>query len=283
MNRAVIKRWAARIWLLLLVAFLVLALKSQKLSFEYIAEHISLSTFVLSLALIIAGKILVILLVRGVLRSSGEDRGLAFAWYAYSRADIAKYIPGGIWGLTSRLAIYRTAGIGFTKGGKLLLAETGILIVASFASGASFIAVSEFSMISWATCGVAAFLFIYGFSNLVVPMATKQDATIITLQQVSAWILFGLSFAVVVPDAEAFWAQLAGIFNVGFAAGTLAIFAPSGIGVRELVVGFLASRTGDLSVQNLIELSLLHRAVWIVADLLVFVPTLLRPYAVPEK
>lgn len=283
MNRAVIKRWAARIWLLLLVGFLVLALKSQKISFEYIAEHISLKIFVLSLALIVAGKILVISLVRSVLRSSGEDRGLAFAWYAYSRADIAKYIPGGIWGLTSRLAIYRTAGIGLAKGGKLLLAETGILIVASFGSGAFFVAASEFSPVASAACGLAAALFIYAFSKLVVPMARKQDAALITLQQFLAWILFGLSYAVVVPDAHAFWAQLAGIFNVGFAAGTLAIFAPSGIGVRELVVGFLASRTGDLSIQNLIELSLLHRAVWIVADLLVFVPTLLRPHAVPEK
>ncbi len=283
MNRALIKRWAARIWLLLLVAFLVLALKSQKLSFEYIAEHISPRFFVLSLALIIAGKILVILLVRGVLRSSGEDRGLAFAWYTYSRADIAKYIPGGIWGLTSRLAIYRTAGIGLAKGGKLLLAETGILIVASFASGAFFVAVSEFSLAASAACGLAAALFIYVFSKLVVPMATKRGAAIITLQQLSAWVLFGLSFALVVPGAQEFWAQLAGIFNIGFAAGTLAIFAPSGIGVRELVVGFLASRSGDLSIQNLIELSLLHRTVWIVADLLVFVPTLLRPFAVQEK
>jgi glycosyltransferase 2 family protein len=260
-----------------------MALKSQKLSFEYISEHISLSIFVLSLALIVTGKILVILLVRGVLISSGEDRGLTFAWYAYSRADIAKYIPGGIWGLTSRLVIYRRVGIGLSTGGKLLLAETGILVVASFTSGTFFVAISELSAVWSIACGFAAGVLIFVFGKAVVPMVTRHGAAVIALQQFSAWILFGISFAIMVPMSPASWPHLAGIFNVGFAAGTIAIFAPSGIGVREFVVGWLASRVGDLSIQNLIELSLLHRAVWIVADLLVFVPTLLRPYTAPKK
>jgi hypothetical protein len=259
--------------------FLALALKSQTLSFEYIKTNITFETFVLALALIVAGKVLVILLVRAVLRSAGEERGLAFAWHSYSRADIAKYIPGGVWGFTSRLAIYRTVGIGLAKGGKLLLAETVILLAASFASGAFFIAVSEFAMPWSAACGVAAAISIYVVVRMVLPMANRWSAAAITLQQLSAWILFGFSFAILIPLAQTFWPQLAGIFNVGFAAGTIAIFAPSGIGVREFVVGWLASRMGGVSIQNLIELSILHRTVWIVADLLVFLPTLLRPYA----
>ena len=77
--------------------------------------------------------------------------------------------------------------------------------------------------------------------------------------------------------------EMAGIFNLSFAAGQLAIFAPSGIGVREFVVSFFANTQLTSNARLIVELALAHRLVWLVADFTMLLPLVLLPSTVFEK
>ena len=62
-----------------------------------------LYSIALTFCLIIFGKVVMFVQVHLTLKAACEDRGVIFSWRAYSIADIAKYIPGGVWGLQDAL------------------------------------------------------------------------------------------------------------------------------------------------------------------------------------
>ena len=54
------------------------------------------------------------------------------------------------------------------------------------------------------------------------------------------WLIYGLSFWLfiqgILPDARISFVTASGVFTLSYILGTLALFAPGGIGVRELVL-----------------------------------------------
>lgn len=262
------------IWIAVLVVGAVYAVYNQLAEFGDILADVHLLSSGLSLVLIVIGKVLTVVLVWSTLRRSGRESSWKFAWRAYSFADIAKYLPGGIWGITSRVAIYKGAGIPIGEGSRVLMVETLLLIAFSFATGvAALLPVVWPSVVGW----VCAIVLLAGLTavcrfhvaQLLLPV---PYSTLVAL--LASWLCFGLSFAVIAIQMSHSILPLIGSFNVGFAAGQLAIFAPSGIGVRELVVGWLSKDTVGATVAFGVKLTLLHRLIWIVADILVFLPCL---------
>ncbi len=261
-----VQRWGSRIWLALVAVFIGIAAYSQPVSWHELYGWFDFRLLFISLLLILFGKGLTICLVQQSLLAFDQRCSFQYAWYAYSIGDISKYLPGGVWGIAGRLAVYKSSGIPLKLASKILVFETGVLVLVSFLTGVVLIGVNGRVYL---TCGALLVLscLIYALT-IFVPISIGRSASMIGLQIVS-WSIFGASFAVLGSQTTEVAFHLAGIFNIGFAAGTVVVFAPSGIGIRESVIGFFGG--GD--VRHLVEVSVLHRLVWLVCDVIVFMPS----------
>ncbi len=279
-----LRTWSTKLWVALVVLVAGYGVYRQPISFDEIANRFTLWSVVAALALIVLGKLLTIALVSVALRAAGEDRGWRFAWRVYSIADISKYLPGGIWGIAGRLALYRQAGIDLAKGLRILLVETAILVAFSLAVGLGLLLHARplaGTASQWlALASIAASLVALTWILLQQLAPALVFAT--SIFTMLAWLAFGASFALVAAESPAAFAELAGLFDIGFAAGQLAIFAPSGIGVRELAVAALSNPATSPPARLLIEVVAAHRLIWIAADFLVLVPALAFPPVSPR-
>lgn len=272
-----IRKWMPTIWVGLMVLLGIYSVYQQPIAFDELLARISPGVAVAALTLIVFGKMMTIGLVWFTLRSGAEDRGWRHAWRVYSIADIGKYLPGGIWGIASRLALYKQAGIQLTKGTRLLLAETALLIGFSLTIGVTALLLGSSIADTWRDVVIIGAMVAVLFAAVAavlgpLPTSLKIAATAITSV---AWIAFALSFAIIASKSPAELLDMGGRFNVGFAAGQLAVFAPSGIGVREFVVASIEGQDGKESGRLLVELVVAHRLIWLVADFVVLLPALM--------
>lgn len=266
-----VKQTLTRVWLTLIFVFIAYTLIKQPDIIMQIFNRISAVNASLALFLIVVGKIFTIALVFFSLKAHGEKRSVCFTWRAYSVADIAKYLPGGIWSIAGRLTIYKNDGIAIGQGSRILLSETALIILASFFTG--LVAVSF--VFGGLAIVVTVILFTLAFLvtvRICLPQSSNAERWGIACILVLSWMSFGISFAVICLPVTWEWLFLAGQFNISFAVGQLVVFAPSGMGVREVVVGLLSRHDVPLSMQDIIELAVFHRLIWLVADILVLAP-----------
>jgi hypothetical protein len=265
-----VRSWLSAVWIALVLGFAIWALIRQPVAIADLLNQITIGRGLAALALIVLGKFLVIALVRATLCDVSEDRDFGFAWWTYSMADVAKYLPGGIWGFAGRLGLYKGGGISLRRGGRALTAETVLLLVFSLGLGAVALALhraGEWLLQAAIVLGYLAAMF--AVTRLALPRLTSMRLTVVVAQQTLAWIFFGGSFALLITAHAHEIAAWLGVFDIGFAAGTAAIFAPSGLGVREAVVGWLAGRDMLVAVRTAVEVTIVHRLIWMVADFLV--------------
>jgi len=261
------KAWTGRIWVGGLVLFGVIAIYFQPFSWQEFYSQLDPAKIAAALVFITIGKVLTIWLVKQSLTVFRQGRGFLFAWYAYSVGDIAKYLPGGVWGFVGSLSVFRSSGISLAIGGRILVFETSILIVVSFLTGLGLVLAVQWPKLLLAIpLAFAAPILI--MAKFEIPFKLSAE---IFLGQIVAWLFFGASFTMISGEIIKSATYAAGVFNVSFAVGTLAVFAPSGIGIREIAINFLA---GEAS-RRLVEVAVLHRAIWLVCDILVFVPIFL--------
>lgn len=271
---------SSAIWLILMALLAAYGVYRQPIAIDEILARFDIATTLAVLALIIAGKAAMIYQVGLTLSSAEEDRGTVFSWRAYSIADVSKYLPGGIWGIASRIAIYRAAGMPIKRGTGILLIETALIITFSFLIGLALLLMSHFfalsgvAILAWCLL-IAVILFALAFGALRRLGGLRVLAATCVLA--FAWTAFGASFALIAAEVPSRYLEAAGLFNVGFAAGQFAVFAPSGIGVREWVIANLSGVGTPSDIRLLVELVLAHRIVWMMADFLVFLPIAFFP------
>ena len=231
-----------------------------------VATPVSWWALLLSLVLTLGGKLFAALQVRRSLSQAHADVAYAACFYCYSMADLAKYLPGGIWGFVGRIGFYRTLRLPAGTIGRALVLEQVWLVGGALAVGLTLFAFGRpgFGTYALAVCGATVWLAIVILSGKVTGGRHVDASTAIqvTLCQLGLWLAAGAGFAVLLPSE---YLAGAGIFAIAFAAGLMVPFAPSGIGVREAVVAALA--LPSLPVEVVLQAMLLSRAVWIIADL----------------
>jgi hypothetical protein len=261
------KTWAGRVWLGLLVLFGAVAIYYQPFSWREFYDQLNPTRLIASLLLIVLGKLLTVLLVQQSLAAFHQKRDFLFAWYAYSLGDIAKYLPGGVWGFVGSLTVFKSSGIALTTGSWIIVFETGVRLAASLLTGLGLvIATRQPALLPILPLALAVLAML--LVKLKVPTRLLIE---IVLGQIAASLFFGASFAIISDGVIQSDTYAAGVFNISFVTGSLAIFAPSGLGVREIVINLLA---GEAS-RRLVEIAVLHRAIWLVGDILIVVPILL--------
>jgi hypothetical protein len=271
-----IKNFLTYTWIFIIfvyVTYMIIKFPHKTLS---LFSSINLNLLVYSLVLIVFGKILLIFLVFFFLKAHGQSRSLLFSWQAYSFADIAKYLPGGIWGIVGRISIYRGNKISLIKGTEILIFETVLLIFMFLITGFILILVVKEN---WYVVLIFLFIFLiilHLLLSVCLPKFNILERYMVCIIVFLACIFFGFSFAMLFNIANFNLIWSAGQFNISFAVGQIAIFAPSGIGIREMVIAFFPSENLNINKDKIIEIAIIHRLIWFVSDLIIFFPIILK-------
>lgn len=203
----------------------------------------------------------------------------------YSYPDLAKYIPGGLWGIVGRWGAYREKGIPAWVIAKAIAVEHAWLIGGSAAIGAAAYAGSlggralanrigmDLSP-SLVVAATASILFIwltvvFGSIRLVAGGAASGNiltTLLVAAEQLIIWITFGLAFHVLLPVEASDLATAVGATAMAFAAGFVAVFAPAGIGIREGVLTVLLSAI--IAPQTALASAVFFRVVLLISDII---------------
>lgn len=273
-----IKYILSYLWVAIIFTYLLFFILKQP---EKISQLISYSDFnnvILSLILIIFGKAVAAFLVYISLIGNSEKRSKFFAWQAYSYSDIAKYLPGGIWSIAGRLTIYHKDNIRLSTGSKILLAETTVLIFMFLFTGILLISIVSLTLPYVIIIAFTLLTISFFILKTCLPRLGLIMRYFVSFIVCLACLAFGLSFAILTYPLDFEWLWTVGQFNIAFVVGQLAIFAPSGIGVREIVAGYFPSIDNSININYFIQIAVFHRFIWIIADILFIFPLLFMSF-----
>jgi uncharacterized membrane protein YbhN (UPF0104 family) len=239
----------------------------------------------------IAGSVLMVLLTYAMQVESwrrilaGWGQGLTFraAARVWSLANLGRYVPGKVWSVAGLVVLARQAGVeaGPAAASAFVLQAislgTGVAVVAAVAPGSA-------PPLRLAAAGVAAILTIAvlvwprtarrlgRLVDATAPLEPLRPAAVLAgaALTVLSWGTYGAAFWMLarglVPDTPLPLPAAIGAFTLGYILGLLALFAPGGVGVRELVlIGLLAPFLGSggavaVSVASRLVLTVLEAA-----------------------
>jgi hypothetical protein len=173
----------------------------------------------------------------------------------------ARYLPGGIWHTVGRAADYRAAGIGAKSISLFVLLENVLAVCVAFILSGVLLAVTR-SNDDWTLVALTA-AFGAGVVLLLLPLILSRVAkssdqqpalpTLLSLVVLTivSWSIAATAFVIYVsafPGVAATPAplEIAGGYLFSWGVGFIAIFAPQGIGVFEVVAADLLRGTAPL-------------------------------------
>ena len=92
------------------------------------------------------------------------------------------------------------------------------------------------------------------------------DFLLVLVEQIAAWLLFGLSYSLVFPPQGGFLLPIIGAFSLSWVAGYVAFFAPGGIGIREFLLTILLG--AFFASQEIAIYATIHRLIWVLIEIL---------------
>lgn len=200
---------------------------------------------------------------RSVLRGWGQRLGYDAAFRIWTVSNLGRYVPGKVWSIAGLAVLAQRAGAaGWAAAGSALVLQamaigTGVAVVAASAPGTlrpawlvvgAIVAIGTMVALSWPVT-VRILGRVAGRPD-VVPLPWKTLATATAVTALS-WLTYGLAFwclarGLLGPGAAALALPTAvGVFAGGYIVGLIALFAPGGLGVREVVfLGLLTPQLG---------------------------------------
>lgn len=200
---------------------------------------------------------------RRILAGWGQRLGFRAAARVWSLANLGRYVPGKVWSVAGLVVLAQQAGVdaGPAAASAFVLQAislgTGAAVVAAVAPGSA-------PPLRLAAAGLAAVLTIV---VLVWPPTARRLGRLVTatapleplrptavftgaVLTVLSWGTYGAAFWMLtrglVPETPLPLTAAIGAFTLGYILGVLALFAPGGVGVRELVlIGLLAPFLGS--------------------------------------
>jgi uncharacterized membrane protein YbhN (UPF0104 family) len=251
----------------------------------------------LSCALVLANYALLIQAWRVLLLGWGGSLGFWESARIWTISNLGKYLPGKVWVIGSAAVMVQARGIsaaaavGASVLGQLINILAGFVVLA--ATGAGVLRVPTAGVVAIAVLGgaglhappvlprlgrIAARV---ARRDIVIPRMPHSAIWIAAAISVASWVLYGVAFRLltlgVLSSAQGAPGLYVAIYTSSYLAGFLALIAPGGVGVREVVMATALKGagfgTGDailLVVASRIWLTLLE-----IAPALVFL--LIRP------
>jgi glycosyltransferase 2 family protein len=254
---------AARRWLWAIqaaVAALVIVLVARAVQrnwAEFRSLHVSLAPnagwLALSALIVFATYAFYIEAWRRLLAGWNQHIGFRAAARAWCLSNLGRYVPGKIWTVTGLVVLSRRAGV---RGGaaaasavafQALVLGSGVAIVAAATPQATsalrlaigfLVAIVSLTFLVWGPTARWLGRVMSASSPLEpLPLSAVLLAAVLMFL---GWLTYGVSFWLFVrgllPEPHLPLAAASGIFTLSYILGTLALFAPGGIGVRELVM-----------------------------------------------
>ena len=253
----------------LVVAAVVIALVGNSLAHnwaDFRALHVSLAARPLwiagSAAAVFVTYALQVEAWRRLLAGWAQHITFAAAARTWSLANLGRYVPGKVWSVAGLVVLAQRAGVqpapaaasAFVS--QAISVGSGAAVVAAFAPHAtSPLRLVAAGLAAAATLGVlvwpptARWLGRLADANSPVQPLRPSAALAGSALSALSWLTYGGAFWMLarglLPDATLPLPTAAGVFALGYILGWLALFAPGGIGVRELVfVGLLTPYLG---------------------------------------
>lgn len=197
----------------------------------------------------------------------------AWAMKAYAISQLAKYLPGNIFHFAGRQALGMAAGVPSAQLAKSALWEIGLIAVGGSVYGGLVLPL----LFPGISSGFGVLLFIASLAVVMLILgrtAGRQAVRAFIWQAAFLAISGGLFMGLLAiissgsPIAPQLWPTIAGAYVVAWLAGLVAIGAPAGVGVREMVVLLLLKNV--VADVDLLLAVVLGRFVTVTGDFLFF-------------
>lgn len=170
--------------------------------------------------------------------------------WMYSSSDVAKYVPGGVWNVLARVRLYTQRGMTAGESARAFSLEKFWQVTGAFFASLIFLLpelADRYPLGDGATVRVvqmivlvAAWFAVTGVGTRLIGGTVTFEATVRAVVD-QAIVAVALGAGVWIPLASLGWNEpllAIGGFALGRAAGYVALFAPAGIGVREIVTAW---------------------------------------------
>lgn len=206
---------------------------------------------------------------RGMVQAWGAVLPAAAAARIWFVSNLGRYLPGKVWQLGAMGVMASDAGVPASAavGSSLVLALVNVLAgfaVVAVAGAESFRAVGAEGPSLWIPLSLLGAVIVslpWTLGPLIrfTGRVTRREVLAPTLPAaavwlaaagcVAAWVLYGLAFRLLAigllgPDAAGEAGPYVAVFTLSYLAGFLALFAPGGIGIREVTLGGLLVAAG---------------------------------------
>ena len=247
-------------------------------------SQISAWRIVLSLVLLIIGKMFLVLLVQYSVNSEGWHPKYIETLGIYGLSSLGKYIPGGIWQFVGRFGVYKVNGLSGKASTRAMILENIWLLGSAVAIGVIGVFLTRFDLIAgllnlpnhqwlailFTVLALGLWIVVLKIVHKTMRRHTAENIpSIFVVAGVGLllWTFIGGSFFVMFHDFPFSAAPLfIGGYAVSWAVGYIAVFAPGGLGVREAVLAFVFSNIA--SVEMIAVYAAMNRIIWVIAEVL---------------
>jgi uncharacterized membrane protein YbhN (UPF0104 family) len=273
---------------LVVLVFIVLAIRSQGDAIADGLSRLSIGTIVLAFVAMVAGQVAITLSWRAVLTGLGSPLPLAVAGRVFLLAQLGKYLPGSIWPVLAQAELGRDHGVPRARSA---VAAAGVLVV-SLVVGA-IVAVGFLSLSATGALRTYWYILLVPVLGLVAlspPVLARLLALAFKLTRRPAadtaigagalltsaawslvqWLCFGVHAWLLARGLggghDRLFLLATGAYAVAWVIGFLIVFVPAGAGAREAaLVLVLGPSIGN---GNALALALVSRVLTIAGDLL---------------
>jgi glycosyltransferase 2 family protein len=258
-------RWAAQLAVAGVVGLMVWRVIARHWS-EFRSLHVSLAPrpgwIALSVLVVFLTYTIQVQSWRRILAGWGQRLPYGRAARIWLVANLGRYVPGKVWSLAGMIVLAQRAGVETWAAGASAFAMQAL----GLGTAVALVAAATPSAESPLRLGAAALAAAATMGALVWERGARQLARVAGLQatfrplplvavaesaawSLTSWLTYGLAFWLLarglgLPGSLPI-ATAAGVFALGYILGVLAVFAPGGVGVREIVlIGLLTPALG---------------------------------------
>jgi uncharacterized membrane protein YbhN (UPF0104 family) len=207
-----------------------------------------------SAALVITSYAILIETWRSTLARWGHALPYPLAMRIWVISNLGKYLPGKIWQITAMGTMARDAGVP-------AVAAIGSVVSAVGAAG-----IVGFLLLPSVLPQLATRIAHWRGRDITMPALRVSDVLRIFIGCTVAWCLYGIAFQWLawgtLPGASGATRYYIATFTVSYLAGFLALFAPGGVGVREVGLLAMLPQFGLMSHGNAALVAVISR-VWL--------------------
>ncbi|NLB71836.1 MAG: hypothetical protein GX797_07530 [Chloroflexi bacterium] len=272
------------LWLVLVLAAAGYYFYRNREQVTNLLSQLSAWRIMLSLILLLIGKMFLVLLVQFSVNTEGWHPKYTETLGIYGISSLGKYIPGGVWHFVGRFGVYKINGLSAKASTRALVLENIWLLGSAVATGVVGVFLIRFDLIAdllhlpnqkwlaviFTVAALGLWLLVLALVHKIMRRYTTEDLPSIFLVAAVGlvlWTFIGGSFFVMFQEFPASAAPLfIGGYAVSWAVGYIAVFAPGGLGIREAVLSFVFSNIA--TVEMIAVYAAMNRIIWVIAEVM---------------